>query len=99
MDDDTLFDKVLNVFKHKKPDAPDDTDEAPVAPEKAESANNPVLQGTPLPATQSEGELLLVKTDEPTAAVIMAIVSNQSKIPLNRLSFKSITLLEKKADK
>ncbi|MBQ2775564.1 MAG: OadG family protein [Clostridia bacterium] len=46
--------------------------------------------GSPLPATQSEGSLDLVDVDEPTAAVIMAIVSNQSGIPLNRLLFKSI---------
>ena len=97
MDDDTLFDKVLNVFKHKRSDAPEETDG--FAPETAGTAINAAVQGTPLPATQSEGELLLVKTDEPTAAVIMAIVSNQSKIPLNRLSFKSIKLCEEKTEK
>ena len=43
-----------------------------------------------LPATQSAGSLDLVDVDEPTAAVIMAIVSNESGIPLNRLMFKSI---------
>ena len=42
--------------------------------------------GTPLPGTQSQGTLEL----EPTAAVIMAIVSDESGIPLNRLLFKSI---------
>jgi len=46
--------------------------------------------GTPLPSTQSAGSLDLVDVDEPTAAVIMAIVSNESGIPLNRLMFKSI---------
>lgn len=40
------------------------------------------------------GELQLVGTDEKTAAIIMAIVSNESGIPLNRLSFKSIKLME-----
>ena len=38
--------------------------------------------GTPLPGT--------LVVDEPTAAVIMAIVSDESGIPLNRLLFKSI---------
>ena len=38
----------------------------------------------------------LVGVDEPTAAVIMAIVSNESGIPLNRLSFKSIKITEDK---
>ena len=42
------------------------------------------------------GEVELVGTDEKTAAVIMAIVSQQSGIPLNRLSFKSIRLLDDK---
>ncbi len=40
------------------------------------------------------GELDLVNTDEKTAAIIMAIVSDRSGIPLNRLSFKSIKLME-----
>lgn len=46
--------------------------------------------GTPLPGTQSQGTLELDGVDEPTAAVIMAIVSDESGIPLNRLLFKSI---------
>lgn len=37
-----------------------------------------------LPETQSIGSLDLYKTDEKTAAIIMAIVSNESGIPLNR---------------
>lgn len=91
MEDDNLFDKVKNVFKRKPNDSPEG---------KAESGTNAVKttgasasQGIPLPATKSEGELMLIKTDEPTAAVIMAIISNQIKIPLNRLSFKCIKLL------
>lgn len=47
-----------------------------------------------LPAKESQGTLELIETDEKTAAVIMAIVSNKSGIPLNRLSFKSIRLME-----
>ena len=59
-------------------------------------------QGTPAkaPVTAAEGvscdELELVGTDEKTAAVIMALVSYKSGIPLNRLSFKSIRLTEDK---
>ena len=52
--------------------------------------------GTPLPANTSAGSLDLIGVDEKTAAVIMAIVSNKSGIPLNRLSFKSIRLMEDK---
>lgn len=51
-------------------------------------------EGTPLPGNVSQGQLDLVGVDEPTAAVIMALVSHQSGIPLNRLCFKSIRLTE-----
>lgn len=40
------------------------------------------------------GELKLYGVDEKTAAMIMAIVSDDSKIPLEELQFKSIKLLE-----
>ncbi len=52
--------------------------------------------GKPLPSGESQGSLELVNCDEKTAATIMAIVSKESKIPLNRLSFKSIKALEDK---
>ena len=45
-------------------------------------------------ANVSSGTLDLIDTDEKTAAVIMALVSNKSGIPLNRLSFKSIKKVE-----
>ncbi len=52
-------------------------------------------------AGQTQGQVDLIGTDEKEAAVIMAIVSNKSGIPLERLSFKSIKLIEdeKKGDK
>jgi len=40
------------------------------------------------------GELKLFGVDEKTAAMIMAIVSDESKIPIAELQFKSIKLLE-----
>lgn len=52
-----------------------------------------VPQGNPLPSTTSQGTLDLVKVSEKEAAVIMAIVSNKSGIPLNRLKFNSIKLI------
>ena len=61
------------------------------------AATAPVVSapaGVPMPAGMNQGELELVNTDEKTAAVIMAIVSDKSGIPLNRLSFKSIKLVE-----
>ena len=46
---------------------------------------------TVAPAPQYDG-LMLYKTDYKTAASIMAIVSHESGIPLNRLDFNSIKL-------
>lgn len=42
----------------------------------------------------SAGELKLINVDEKTAAIIMAIVSHESQIPLSELSFKSIKAIE-----
>ena len=42
----------------------------------------------------SAGTLQLKKVDEKTAAMIMAIVSHESNIPLSELRFKSIRLME-----
>lgn len=41
----------------------------------------------------SAGELKLIGVDEKTAALIMAIVSDESGIPLSQLQFKTIRLL------
>ncbi len=59
-------------------------------------AKNAAPAGKPLPVNTSAGSLDLINVDEKTAAVVMAIVSNKSGIPLNRLSFKSIRLMEDK---
>jgi Na+-transporting methylmalonyl-CoA/oxaloacetate decarboxylase gamma subunit len=45
-------------------------------------------------ADYSAGELKLKNVDEKTAAMIMAIVSHESGIPLNELVFKSISAAE-----
>lgn len=82
-----LLSKVLRVFTKKK--TTDNTAPVNAAPTQAPA-------GVPLPAGQSAGSLDLVDVDESTAAVIMAIVSNESGIPLNRLAFKSIKLMEEK---
>ncbi len=42
----------------------------------------------------SSGELKLNEVDEQTAAMIMAIVSDESGIPLSELCFKSIKLVQ-----
>ena len=54
----------------------------------------PVVNGVPLPENQSAGQLELYDFDEKSAAVIMAIISNESGIPLNHLEFKSIKDIE-----
>lgn len=46
-------------------------------------------------ADLSAGKLKLQDVDEKTAAMIMAIVSDESGIPLSELCFKSIRLLNK----
>ena len=68
------------------------TKKAPEAPAPAVAPTAPA--GVPMPAGMNQGELELINTDEKTAAIIMAIVSDKSGIPLNRLSFKSIKLVE-----
>ncbi len=78
-----LVSKVIRAFEAK-------TATAPAAEAPASSAP----AGIPMPEGMNQGQLELIDTDEKTAAVIMAIVSNKSGIPLNRLSFKSIKLLE-----
>lgn len=71
-----------------------DSKAAKKAPETAPVKNESAPVKVAAPAGVSNGELDLIETDEKTAAVIMAIVSNKSGIPLNRLSFKSIRLME-----
>lgn len=61
----------------------------------AAAAPAPAAAPVAAPAAPSAG-VQLVGVDEPTAAVVMAIVSNESGIPLNRLSFKSIKITEDK---
>lgn len=41
----------------------------------------------------SSGELKLIGVDEKTAAIIMAILSDELEIPLDELCFKSIKLI------
>lgn len=57
--------------------------------------NTPTIAASPLPENADAGSLDVYDVDEKTAAVIMAIVSNESGIPLNRLLFKSIKRIEK----
>lgn len=62
---------------------------------KAPAATTPAASAAPA-AQPAQSGVELVGVDEPTAAVIMAIVSHQSGISLDRLAFKSIKLSEDK---
>ena len=64
-------------------------EEAPAAPVRetlaaAEASADDTVYG---------GEIALYNVDEKTAACIMAIISDETKIPLNQLIFKSIKAL------
>lgn len=79
--------KVFDILGKKK-----EAKEAAAAPETTAA---PAAQtGTPLPSNQSIGDLTLVNVTEEEAAVIMAVTSSKTGIPLNRLKFNSIKNLE-----
>ena len=65
-----------------------------IPPEKNEAAQSSSASGNPLPDNTSAGNLKLINVSEQDAAVIMALVSHNTKIPLNRLQFNSIKLME-----
>ena len=62
------------------------TDEA----QEDEKREVPVPEEHPTPAPGSAGELKLYDTDPRDAAMIMAIVADELKTPLNQLRFRSI---------
>lgn len=68
-----------------------------IATGKKEQSAAPVTAApAAAPAVQPASSVELVGVDEPTAAVIMAIISNESGIPLEQLNFKSIKITEDK---
>jgi len=81
--------KVFDIIGKKKEEKA-----AEAAPEQASAT--PAATGSPLPANQSIGDLTLINTTEEEAAVIMAITSSKSGIPLNRLKFNTSKLMEDK---
>lgn len=64
--------------------------EATVTPVSVSSPASPAAAPAAAPVAYAAGSVQLIDVDEPTAAVVMALVSNRSGIPLERLSFKSI---------
>lgn len=85
-----LVSKVLGSVKSSsgESDKVTETVVQPAAPAPVAFAPGPDL---------SAGELLLKNVDEKTAAMIMAIVSDESNIPLSELRFKSIKLIEQES--
>ena len=74
-----VFSQVIELF------APKNTEDV-----VKNEASSPVITNEN-GSEMSCGELKLHNVDEPTAAMIMAIVSDNSGIPLEELRFKSIT--------
>ncbi len=72
----------LNVKRSKTPAASADVSALAAVPEENDET------------AFSTGELKLLNVDEKTAAMIMAIVSHESQIPLSELIFKSIKAVE-----
>lgn len=79
--------KVFDAIEAKKKAA---------APAATSAAAPSAVTGTPLPDGTSAGDLKLIDVSDEEAAVIMAVVSNRSGIPLNRLKFNSIKKTEDK---
>ena len=69
---------------------------AKAAPVAAPATPAPVAEEPANEEEFSSGTLRLKGCDEKTAAMIMAIVSDNTGIPLSELVFKSITLVEEK---
>lgn len=82
-----LMGKFFDLLQKKK--QPEIIERTPVVlPEEK------VADGHPLPSNQSTGELTLINCSEAEAAVVMAIVSSKTGIPLNRLKFNTIKCTE-----
>lgn len=83
-----LFSFILNKFSNKKAIVPTiETQEEKVSVQSEDDEEE----------TFSSGTLKLKNVDEKTAAMIMAIVSDESEIPLSELCFKSIRLVEEQS--
>lgn len=77
----SLESKVFEFFgKNRK--------ESPAEDKIVENSENAPVVNT------SSGQLKLIDVDERTAAMIMAIVSHESQIPLSELNFKYIRAID-----
>ena len=76
--------KLMWVFEKKEQPA------APAAAPAPAAVPAPAPAAAPAPAPGCAGELKLYDTDDRTAAMIMAIVADETGIPINELRFNSI---------
>jgi Na+-transporting methylmalonyl-CoA/oxaloacetate decarboxylase gamma subunit len=79
------FSKILSEIQNKAASETADVKSAVPMVETDENQSAPSI---------SLGELKLVGVDDKTAAMIMAIVSHETSIPLSELCFKSIKAME-----
>jgi len=76
----SLESKIFSLFSKKVKDSP--------ATAEIDISENASVANT------SSGQLKLIDVDEQTAAMIMAIVSHESQIPLSELNFKYIRAID-----
>ena len=81
--------KIMRSIESKLSGTSEEAPEA-AAPVAAPAATPVAPAPAAAPVAYAPGRVQLVDVDEPTAAVVMALVSNQTGIPLERLWFKSI---------
>lgn len=79
-----LLSKAVRAFENRGNDSSEEAEPVKTIPLPA-----PAAAPAPVSAPAVNG-IQLIDTDEPTAAAIMAIVSDQSGIPLENLQFRSI---------
>ena len=81
----TLISKVVMAIEGTSNKAPAAAPEAPAAPAPAKEEEKP--------SKPWDGKLQLIDVDEETAACIMAIISDETDIPLDELQFRRIQAL------
>ena len=81
--------KILRSIEGKLTNGDDEAPEVKVTAVVPAAPVAPTAPAAPV-AYIPAGSIQLIDVDEPTAAVVMALVSDQSGIPLERLMFKSI---------
>lgn len=85
--------KIFRAIEGRITSADDEGTVSDTAPVAAPVAAPAPAVSVSAPAVTAPGGLRLIDTDERTAAVVMALVSDQSGIPLEKLYFKSIRCL------